>query len=503
MIPALAWHLPALQVVVALLCAPLCVILRSGRVAQATASLGALACLAIAALLLAETSVEGARSYALGGWAAPWGIEYRVDFLSAFVLVIVTVVAVVVIPLTRASVEREVRPERQHFFYALLMLSLAGMTGIVITGDLFNLFVFLEIASLSSYVLVAFGPGGRAKLAAFRYLVAGTVGATFVLIGIGLLYAATGTLNMADIAGRLPQVGDRAAVKSAFAFLVIGIAIKMALFPLHAWLPGAYACAPSVVGAFLAGSSTKVAVYALVRVVFGVFGADYAFARLSVDWVLLPCAALGVIVGGVAALYQNDLKRMFAWSSVAQVAYMVLGAALASAAGLSAALVHVMNHALMKTAIFLALGGIVLRTGALSVDALAGMGRRMPLTLAGLLVGCLGLVGVPGSAGFISKWYLLEAALERDAWVLVVVIVAGSLLTVLYAGRIVEAAWLRKPRADAPPAPRMEEAPAGLLVALWLLAGASLWLGIDTGLSLGVAERAALELLEASAARWR
>ena len=502
MIPVVSDHLPALQVVVPLICAPLCVLLRPGRAAQAAAALGALASLGIASLLLVETSMHGARSYALGGWAAPWGIEYRIDLLSAFVLVIVTAVAAVVFPLTRASVEREVEAERRHLFYALLMLCLAGMTGIVITGDLFNLFVFLEIASLSSYVLVAFGPGGRAKLAALRYLVAGTVGATFVLIGIGLLYATTGSLNMADIANRLPEVGGRAAVKSAFAFLVIGIAIKMALFPLHAWLPGAYGCAPSVVGAFLAGSSTKVAVYALVRVVFGVFGADYAFARLSVDWVLLPCAALGVLAGGVAALYQNDVRRMFAWSSVAQVAYMALGAALASAAGLSAALVHMMNHALMKSAIFLALGGIVLRSGALSLDALAGIGRRMPLTLAGLVVASLGLVGVPFSAGFISKWYLLRAALERDAWLLVVVIVAGSLLTVLYAGRIVEAAWLRKPRSGALPAHPIE-APLGVLGALWLLVGASLWLGVDTSLSVGIAERAAAELLQASAARWR
>ena len=502
MILPISDHLPALQVVVPLICAPLCVLFRPGRVAHATAALGAGIALAIAVLLLLDVSAHGARSYAIGGWAAPWGIEYRVDLLSAFVLVIVTAVAALVFPFTRASVEQEVERERRHLFYAASMLSLAGMTGIAITGDLFNLFVFLEIASLSSYVLVAFGRGGRAKLAALRYLVAGTVGATLVLMGIGLLYAATGTLNMHDIASRLPQVEESAAVKSAFAFLVIGIAVKMALFPLHAWLPGAYGCAPSAVSAFLAGSSTKVAVYALIRVVFGVFGTDYAFARLSVEWVLLPCAVLGVIVGGVAALYQDDLKRMFAWSSVAQVAYMALGAALATAAGLSAALVHMMNHALMKSAIFLALAGVVYRAGAQSLDALAGAGRRMPFTLAGLVVASLGLVGVPFSAGFISKWYLLRAAFERDAWLLVVVIVAGSLLTVLYAGRIVETAWLREPPPGAPAAGR-GEAPAGVLGGLWLLAGASLWLGVDTSLTVGIAERAADALLASSAARWR
>ena len=499
--PALADHLPVLQVVLPLLCAPLCVLVRRGRAAHAIAATGAVASLVIAGLLLAEVLEQGARSYPLGGWAAPWGIEYRVDALSAFVLVIVSAVAAVVFPLTRANVEAEVEPERRHLFYAVLMLSLTGMTGIAITGDLFNLFVFLEIASLAAYVLVAFGRGGAAKLAALRYLVAGTVGATFVLIGVGLLYASTGTLNMADLAGRLPQIRQGAALKSAFAFLVIGIAIKMALFPLHAWLPSAYARAPSVVSAFFAGSSTKVAVYALIRVVFGVFGADHAFARLSVDWVLLPCAALGVIAGGVVALYQSDVRRMFAWSSVAQVAYMVLGAALASAAGLSAALIHMMNHALIKAAVFVALGGIAYRVGALSLAALAGVGRRMPLTLAGLAVASLGLAGVPFTAGFVSKWHLLRAALERDAWLLAAVIVAGSLLTVLYAGRLLEAACLRAPPPGSPAT--RAEAPAGVLAALWLLAGASVWLGVDTGLTVGVAERVAGGLLESAAARWQ
>ena len=500
MISTVIDHLPALQVVLPLACAPLCVLAGPRRSAHAVASLAAVGCLAMAVLLLLETSVHGARSYALGGWAAPWGIEYRVDPFSAFVLVVITAVAAVVFPLTRASVEREVQAGRRHLFYAVLLLSLAGMAGIVVTGDLFNLFVFLEIASLAAYVLVAFGRARRSRLAALRYLVAGTVGATFVLIGIGLLYAATGTLNMGDIASRLPQVAEGAAVKSAFAFLVLGLAIKTALFPLHAWMPEAYGCAPSVVSAFLAGSSTKVAAYALIRVVFGVFGADYAFTRLSADWVLLPCAALGVVAGGVAAVYQNDLRRMFAWSSVAQIAYIVIGAALATAAGLTASLAHMMNHALMKSALFLALGGIACRIGRVDIEAMAGLGKRMPFTIAGLVVAGLSLVGVPLTAGFISKWYLLRAALERDAWILVAVIAAGSLLTVVYIGRIVEAAYLREPPPDSVAA-RAGEAPIGVLGALWLLAGLSIWLGLDTTLSVGIAEGAAGGLLGSAAAR--
>ena len=498
MIPALLEHLPALQVVVPLICAPLCLLVPRGA-ARGVAALAAWCALATAVLLLLETTAHGPRSYPLGGWAAPWGIEYRVDALSAFVLVVVSAIAAVVFPLTRASVEQEVEAERRPLFYALLLLGLAGMTGIAITGDLFNLFVFLEIASLAAYVLVAFGRERQAKLAALRYLMAGTVGATFVLIGIGLLYASTGTLNMSDVASRLAPVADGAAPRSAFAFLVLGIAIKMALFPLHAWLPGAYAHAPSVVSAFLAGSATKVAVYALVRVVFGVFGADYAFERLAVDWILIPCAALGVIAGALVALYQQDLRRTFAWSSVSQIAYMALGAALASTTGLTASLVHLMNHALMKSAIFVALGAVALRVGGAGLDAIAGLGRRMPLTFAGLAVACLGLIGVPFTAGFVSKWYLLRAAAEREAWVLVAVVVAGSLLSVVYTGRILEAAYLREPEPGSLAA-GVREAPAGLLAALWLLAGASLWLGVDTTLTVGVAGAVAEGLLGAGEA---
>ena len=499
MTPALLEHLPALQVVVPLICATLCVFV-PGRTAHGLASLAAVGALAAAALLLSETLDQGPRSYLLGGWAAPWGIEYRVDPLSAFVLVVVSAIAALLFPLTRTSVEREVEEGRRPHCYALLLLSLAGMTGITITGDLFNLFVFLEIASLAACVLVAFGRERRARLAALRYLVAGTVGATFVLIGIGLLYASTGTLNMRDVASRLAPVADGAAPMSAFAFLVLGIAIKMALFPLHAWLPGAYAHAPSVVSAFLAGSATKVAVYALIRVIFGVFGADYAFGRLSVDGILVPCAALGVVAGALMALYQRDLRRTFAWSSVSQIAYMALGTALASTTGLTAALVHIMNHALMKSAIFVALGAVAHRIGSADLDAVAGLGRRMPLTFAGLAAACLGLVGVPFTAGFVSKWYLLQAAAERGAWVLVAVVVIGSLLSVVYTGRILEAAYLREPPPGFPAA-GVREAPAGLLVALWSLAGASLWLGVDATLSAGVAGRVAEGLLGSGGAR--
>ena len=490
-------HLPALQVVIPLLCAPVCVLVRRPRLAWAVAVLGSWAALAVAARLLHEVLDGATISYALGGWAAPWGIEYRVDRLSAFVLLVVAAIAAVLFPCTRASVERDVGANRTALLYTAAMLNLAGLLGVVITGDVFNLFVFLEIASLSSYVLVALGRDRGALLAAFRYLVMGTVGATFILIGIALLYALTGTLNFADLGERLPRLAENSAVKVAFVFLILGVALKMALFPLHAWLPNAYARAPSMVSALLAATSTKVAVYVLVRLVFTVFGARFAFASMHLDWWLLPLALAGILIASTVALYQNDVKRMLAYSSVAQVAYLALGISFVSATGLTAVLVHVFNHALMKSALFVALGCVVFRTGGGSLDALSGLGRRMPLTMAGFVIAGLSLVGVPLTVGFVSKWYLLRAAIEAGSWAAACVIVVASVLALLYVGRVAEVAYLRAPRPGSVQE-RAHDGPLGSLVALWLLVAASVFFGLHTDLSVGVAQRIAAALLGGS-----
>ena len=488
----IAHQFPALQVVVPLIAAPVCVILRDARVAWTIALVVTWAALGMALTILHRVLEGGTISYLLGDWAAPWGIEYRIDMVNAFLLVIVTTIGSVVIPYARASVEAEIPAPRVYLFYCMYLLNLAGLLGIVITGDVFNLFVFLEISSLSSYVLISLGKDRRALTAAYRYLVMGTIGATFYIIGVGMMYMMTGTLNMADLATLMPAVIETRTIHVALAFLTVGLSLKLALFPLHVWLPNAYTYAPSTVSAFMAATGTKVAVYALLRIVFTVFGAVDLLTVADAREMLMALAAAAMIGASATAIYQNNVKRVLAYSSIAQIGYMVLGISIASVTGLAGTIVHLFNHALMKAGLFMVLGCVFLRVGSVMLPDMEGLGRRMPFTMAAFIAGGLSLIGVPTSVGFISKWYLVQAALERGWWPLVVVIMVTSLLAVIYIWRIVEAAYFRPPRAGAV---AVEEAPLSMLVPTWIMIGAAYYFGIDATRTLDIAVGAAETLL--------
>ena len=483
---SLAHHLPILQVVVPLLGALLSALLRRGATAWALALAVSWIMPAIAVALMLQVLDSGPVSYHV----PPWGIEYRVDLLSAFILVLVTTVGAAIMPFARKSVAHEIDGDKQAWFYTMYLLCLTGLLGITITGDAFNIFVFLEISSLSTYVLIAMGKDRRALLAAYQYLIVGTIGATFYVIGVGLLYLVTGTLNLVDIAARLgPAAAETSRpVLAALAFLTVGISLKLALFPLHVWLPGAYAHAPSVATAFLAGTATKVAVYVLLRLIFSVFGVALSFETLPVSEVLLILSVTAMFVASLLAVFEGDVKRLLAYSSLGQIGYITLGIALANVAGLTGGIVHLFNHALMKTALFLALGAVVYRTGTVRLADLSGIGRQMPLTMAVFVVGGLALVGVPGTAGFVSKWYLAVGAFERGWWPLVFLILATSLIAVLYVGRVVEVAWFRAPSRLAAGA---KDPPWSMLLPMLLLAAATIYFGIDTEASADVARRVA------------
>ncbi len=491
----IAAHLPALQVVVPLLAGPLCVVLGRGGWAWLVALAVTLASFVIAALLLAQVIGSGPISYALGGWQAPWGIEYRVDVVNGFVLLLVSLIAAIVLPYARASVASEIAPEQHHLFYTAFLLNLTGLLGITITGDAFNVFVFLEISSLSSYVLISLGQHRKALTAAFQYLIMGTIGATFILIGIGLMYVMTGTLNMADLAARLEPVKTTTPVLAAFAFLTVGISLKLALFPLHLWLPNAYTYAPSAVTAFLASTATKVAVYILLRFTFTVFGPVFALGETPLPEMLLVLALIAIFSASVVAIFQDNIKRMLAYSSLAQIGYMILGVGFATVTGLTGGILHLFNHALMKGALFMAMGAVFLRVGSVHIDRMRGLGRTMPWTMGAFVLAGLSLIGVPATVGFVSKWYLVLAALERGWWPIAALVLAGSLLAVVYVWRVVEAAYFREPLPDHPPA---REAPLEMLIPTWALVLANYYFGIDTDLTVGVAARAAASLLGAA-----
>jgi multicomponent Na+:H+ antiporter subunit D len=489
---SLAQHLPALQVVIPLLAAPITVLVRHRTLAFVVALIASWTAFVISIALWLLVDANGTLSYAIGSWPPPWGIEYRVDRLSAFMLVLVSGMAALVLPYCPRSIEDEV-PARQHYlFYTMFVLCLTGLLGIAITGDAFNIFVFLEISALSTYVLIALGRDRRALLASYQYLIMGTIGATFIVIGIGLLYLMTGTLNIVDMGQRLAAVQGTRPVLAALAFLTVGISLKLALFPLHQWLPNAYTYAPSPVSAFLAATATKVAVYVLLRFYFSVFGQSQVFGLLPMKEAMLLLALAGMFAASTIAIFQSDLKRLFAYSSVGQIGYIILGLSFGSTSGLTATILHLFNHGITKGAIFMLLGMVALVMGGTSLSRIQGLGKRMPLTSLGIVLCGLSLIGVPGTAGFISKWYLLLAALENGQWWLVFLILLSSLLAVAYVWRFVEAAYFREPRKDA----GVDVAvPWSMAVPTALLVAATLYFGLSTVFTVGSASKAAAFLM--------
>jgi len=489
----IAANLTALQVAIPLIGAPLCTLLGRGSRAWAISLIITWAAFAMAIGLMVQVVTDGPISYMMGDWPAPWGIEYRVDFLNAFVLLFVTGVASAVMPFAYHSVRAEISEDKHRLFYTAYLLTFAGLLGMTVTGDAFNAFVFMEISSLSGYVLISLGRDRRALFASYQYLVLGTIGATFFVIAIGLLYIATGTLNMADLAERLPALSNNTVVIAAYAFLIVGLSLKLALFPLHLWLPNAYTFAPSVVSALLAGTATKVGVYLLLRFMFGVFGADFAIGTHPVAGLLMPLAIVAAFSGSLVAITQLNVKRLLAYSSLAQIGYIVLGISLANETGLTGAVVHLFNHALMKGAMFIALGCIMLRVGGTRFEHIKGLGKRMPLTMAAFVLAGLSMIGVPGTVGFVSKWYLVLATLERGLWPIAVIVMITSLMAVVYVWRVVEAAYFEEPDTSI----EIKEAPWPMVASAWVLAAACVVFGLATELTVGTAEQAARMMLGA------
>lgn len=435
----------------------------------------ALAALAVTAALsllaVPRVLTEGTLRTHLGGWPPPIGIEVLLDPLSAAMAVVVSVVALLVVaggfPLVRAEL-----PERETVFYSTVLLLVSGLMGMVITGDLFNMFVQLEVAALSAYALVAAGRRGAPR-AGLNYLIIGSLGASLYLMGVGFLYAATGTLNMADAAQLLPNAEPRLVLVGGL-LIVAGVGVKMALFPLHVWMPAAYARSPSASAALMAPLVTKVSAYVMLRLLFWVFGGG----TFQVDRALLDIVAWAgagaMVFGGLMAVAQQDLRRLLAYSSVGQMGVVALGIGLANTSAVTGAVLHIGNDALMKGVLFLAAGMALVRFGVQDVADLSRLRGRAPWTSAAMAVAGLSLVGVPPLGGFFGKWYVLSGALADGRWALAVALVVGSLGSVGYVFRIIEKLFFT-------PAPEREdvrEGPAPVVVACVVLAIGVVVLGL-------------------------
>lgn len=459
---------------------------RSSRRWIAPLTLGSLALATVGSILvLLRVLTQGAYSYTVGNWKPPYGIELLVDPLSALMLLLISAVALIASVSALKSAEQEL-PGREHLFFTLYLILIAGLYGLVLTADAFNLYVLLEITSITSYGLIAMGKD-RAPLASFNYIIMGSIGACFYLLGVGYLYILTGSLNMADIAVLLQGLYGTAAVATAFAFVLVGLGVKMAFFPLHGWLPNAYSLAPTGAGTMIAPLMTKVTIYLMIRVILNVFTPDYAFlhspaVQSGIVWV----AAGSILCASALALGQRDLRRMLTYIIVAEVGYMVGGVWLANANGLTGAILHIVNDALMTLCLMLAVAAISYRLGGTGFDRLQGIYRKMPVTMAAFTVGAFSMIGVPPTAGFFSKWYLILGGIDAGQWGFVAALVISSLVNAVLFFRIIEIGFFFAPgdaHGHGHDAHHQEvrEAPAQMLQPLVFAAIALIVVGLSTG----------------------
>ncbi len=483
-------HLPILLTVVPLTGAFLVPVLgRRPDRAYRLALLSVLLVLACAAGLLAMTGSGQTLQYYVGDWPPPWGIEVRVDALGAMLATFFAFVYLMVVLYAGSSVRAELGPAAQFWYWSLLLLLLAGINGVLTARDLFNLFVFTEIASLSACAIISVRDRLDSMEAALKYLILSAVAGGCILLGVALLYMVTGQLHLDHLGAALPAAAGSypRVLLAALALLVSGFALKSALFPLHVWLPDAHSSAPSPSSAILSGLVVKLGIVALVRLFFVVF--DWRrLVTLPLPTMVMAMGALGIVLGALFAMGQRDLKRMLAYSTVVQVGYIYFGLALLDEIALTGALMHVVNHALLKSMLFLCVGLIISRTGERSTAAMAGLARSMPLTVASFTVGAAAMVGIPLTNGFVSKWYMVLGTLNSGRPAMVAVILVSSLLSALYYFPLVVSAYFGRPaspQAEGPEGPPAMVWPVVGLAAVCLVLG--IWPELPLRLLGGVA----------------
>lgn len=444
-------------------------------------------------LLYQEVFLHTAISYALGNWVPPLGIEYLIDKVSIIPIIIISLISFLATFFASNIMPAEINNSSISKVYSLWLLAIAGLIGLVTTGDAFNLFVFLEISSLASVALVAMGgqKDKQALVAAYNYLILGAIGATFYVIGVGLLYGITGTLNLADLSNRIAEISDNKALIAGFGFMVIGIMLKAAVFPLHIWLPRAYAYAPSAVSVLLAATATKASLYILARILFSVFDISDNLVTYTLEYIILPLSILAMFAGTIMAIYEKDIKRLLAHSSIAQIGYITLAFAIGTKASVAAGFIHLFNHALIKGALFMAITSMGFYINKrITINNLSGLGRAMPITFVCFVICSLSLAGIPLTAGFISKLYIIKASISADGIWIAFLILASSALSVVYLWKMIEALWFH----ESPKIPNIKEKPE-IYIALLMITFLNIYFGLDASMVVNSSFEAANQLL--------
>ncbi len=441
--PMLMTNLPILIVVLPLFGALLCPIISYfNRVAARAVVTALVFCSFVLALTqLVNIGTTGEIHYWMGNWKPPYGIEFVIDPLNALIITLIALMGFLSC-LYGMPFQRGVSRFKSAGYYSILSLLVVGLLGMTSTGDIFNLYVFLEITSLSGYALIAMG-GDKGVVSAFRYLLIGTIGASFYLLGVAFLYGETGTLNMEDMSGLVGPVLSSGTTMVAMVFFVVGFGIKMALFPLHGWQPAAYTNAHPGAAPLISGVMGKVPAYAMLRFFYFVFDKnnDNVHSFLVVVGLMASC---GMIYGSLKAIQQKDLRKMFAYSSIAQMGYIGMGMAIGNVYGLIGAVLHIVNHSMMKGGLFFASGAIQYKYGVTGLDNLGQLYRKMPKTVIVMVLAALSMIGIPPTAGFFSKWYLALGAVQAGDYVYIAVLVASSLLNAVYFFRMLEHIFMDK-----------------------------------------------------------
>ena len=416
--------------------------------------------------VLMQVINSGTIQYKMAGWTPPMGIEYRIDLLNAMVLLLVSGIAFLNLVASYKSVDQETN-DRAGSFYTIYLLFVTGLLGVTATGDLFNLYVLIEITSLTSYAMVALGDRDRGPLASLNYVFIGVIGASFYLLGVGYLYLKTGSLNMLDVANILNGIHGSSTVLAAFILMMIGIWIKMALFPMHIWLPNAYSYSPIAFARIVAPLMTKVMVYVMIRLMITVFGFDYIFETLNLSDAVVWLGTIAILAGAVMALSQTNLKKMLTYIIVCEIGYMVGGAWLGNELGMTGAILHILNDALMTFALFLAVGNMVYKLKTVELTDLKGLFGRMPWTMAGFVLAALSIIGVPPTCGFFSKWYLILGAFEAGAYHFAAALIISSLICAVLFFKVFEICFFESVptgHGDSHSPVIIEEAPVSMLI---------------------------------------
>jgi len=445
--------------------------------------------------LLLQVTADGGQAihYWMGNWAPPLGIEFVIDPINGVIVTMITFLALCT-TIYSTPFLKESNWLYMGGYYTLMSLLCVGLCGMTLTGDVFNLYVYLEIASLSGYGLIALG-GNKGTLAAFRYLLIGTIGASLYLLAIGFMYSLTGSLNMADLGVLLADKMDNPLIAMSIALLIGAFGIKAALFPFHGWQPDSYTYSHPGAAPLISGAMSKVPAYAMLRFFFYLFGAQHLFVQHGL-LVVGICGALGIILGSVMAIAQDDFRRMLAYSSVAQIGYIAVGLAIGNMYALIGAILHVVNHAFMKGSLFMVIGGIQYRFGEFRISQLGALNKKMPFTVMTLCIAALGMIGIPPTGGFFGKWYIMLGAMESKLYIYVAVLVLSSLLNAVYFFRVMEYVFVNPDAGlkEVNPPTGKAELPLQMLIPIIIFGLAILALGcgnatiVDSIIKLGLPE---------------